>query len=386
MSLFWRRPRAARSAPVRGRPDYVFIGLLAALVAVGFVALTSASGPLGASKFHDGFHYLKRQFLFGLLPGTALFLFLSRFEYRRLLRFWRLFLVASLVLLVVVFVPGLRAPWGTSRSWITLFGMSLQPIEIVKLTLAVAVAGWLESIGERGIRDWRQGLAPFLLGLGFVAGLVMAQPDTGGVMVLASLVVAQYLVAGAPWPHLAAIGAVGAAGLYAVVKAAPYRMARFMTFLHPELDPLGKGYHINQAYLAIGSGGVFGLGLGQGLQKKLYLPEVVGDSVVAVMAEELGFVLIILFLALFVAFVWRGFAVARRTADVFGRLLATGLMAWMSIQAFLNVGSMVGLMPMTGLPFPFVSYGGTALFASLAAMGLVVAISRTSRAPRNSRL
>jgi cell division protein FtsW len=149
-----------------------------------------------------------------------------------------------------------------------------------------------------------------------------------------------------------------------------------MTYLHPELDPQGVGYHINQAYLAIGSGGLLGLGLGHSKQKYLYLPEVVGDSIAAIMAEELGFVAVCLFLSLFLAFCWRGLSVARRASDDFSRYVAVGLMAWIGCQAVLNVGSMVGLLPMTGLPLPFVSHGGSALMMTLAAMGVMLGISR----------
>jgi cell division protein FtsW len=359
-----------------GKPDYTFFVLLAVMLVVGFIVLTSASAPLGAQKFHDGFHYVKRQFLFGLLPGLVAFFVASRIDYRHFRRFWPHFYALSLVVLSLVFIPGLRADWGTSRSWISLFGFSFQPIEVAKVTFAIGLAGWLEAVGERKLADARHGLLPFLLGLGLVAGLLMAQPDTGGVLVVAAMAMVTFLVAGAPWHHLGAIIGLGVAGLYAVIKAAPYRLARFTTFMHPELDPLGRGYHINQAFLAIGSGGLFGLGLGHSRQKFLYLPEVAGDSVMAVMAEELGFIAMMVFFALFAVFIARGFSIAKGTSDDFGRFLVVALMSWIAVQAFLNVGSMIGLMPMTGLPFPFVSYGGTSLFATLGAMGLIASVAR----------
>jgi cell division protein FtsW len=364
--------------PTAGKSDYTFYLLLGLLLAVGFAALVSASAPLGAQKFQDGFHYVKRQFLFGLVPGLIAFFLASRLDYRIFRRFWPYFFGVTLIALSLVFIPGIRADWGTSHSWINVFGFSFQPIEVAKVTVALALAGWLEAVGERRLADPRQGLMPFLVGLGLVAGMLMAQPDTGGVLVVASMAMAAFLVAGAPWLHLGTIIGLGAAGLYAVIKAAPYRMARFMTFLHPEKDPLGSGYHINQAFLAIGSGGLLGVGLGHSRQKFLYLPEVAGDSVMAVMAEELGLVMMIAFLALFAAFVVRGLTIARRSQDDFGRYLAVALTAWVASQAFFNIGSMIGLMPMTGLPFPFVSYGGTALFATLGAMGLIASVARHS--------
>lgn len=364
---------AMRSA---GKSDYTFFILLAVMLTVGFIVLTSASAPLGAQKFGDGFHYVKRQFLFGLLPGLAAFFVASRLDYRLFRRFWPHLYALTLVVLALVFVPGLRADWGTSHSWINLFGFSFQPIEVAKVTFAVALAGWLEAVGERRLADARYGLLPFLVGLGLVGGLLMAQPDTGGLLVVAAMAMATFVVAGAPWFHLGSIIGLGTAGLYAVVKVSPYRLARFMTFLHPENDPLGKGYHINQAFLAIGSGGLFGLGLGHSRQKFLYLPEVAGDSIMAVMSEELGFVMMTLFFIVFAFFIARGFSLAKATQDDFGRFLVVALMSWITAQAFLNVGSMIGLMPMTGLPFPFVSYGGTSLFAMLGAMGLIASVAR----------
>lgn len=360
------------------KPDYVFLGLLAAVLAVGFVVLTSASAPLGAQKFQDGFYYLKHQALAGLLPGAVLFLVLSAVDYRFWRRLWPHLYVAAVVLLVLVFIPGLAADWGTSRSWLNVYGFSFQPVEAVKLLFVLAMAGWLTATGERGVADWRSGFLPFVTGVGLVAGLLVLQPDTGGMFALAFIAAAQYFAAGAPFTHLVALVAMGAAGLWAVVRAAPYRLARFMTFLNPELDPSGRGYHINQAFLAVGSGGIFGLGLGHSRQKYLYLPEVAGDSIMAVMAEEFGFVLMVAFIALFAAFVWRGLTVARRAPDDYGRYVAVGIVAWVGGQALLNIGSIVGLMPMTGLPFPFVSYGGTAMMSLLAAMGVMVSVSRFS--------
>lgn len=360
----------------QSKPDYVFMAMLAAILAVGFVVLTSASGPLGSQQFHDGFHFIKRQFYYGLLPGVVFFLVFAKIDYRFWRRWWPHLYVLSLAMLILVFVPGLAAPWGTSRSWIGIGGFSFQPIEFVKLTFLLALAGWLQAVGERQLADWRQGPWPFLIGLGLVAALVMAQPDTGGLLVIAGIAMAEYFVAGAPWSHLAGFAAMAAVGVAAIVVTAPYRLARLTTFLHPAADPLGRGYHINQAFLAIGSGGLIGLGLGHSRQKFLYLPEVAGDSIMAVMAEELGFVVMLLFLIFFLAFLMRGLSIAKRAHDDFGRFIVTGIMAWVAVQAALNIGSMVGLMPITGLPFPFVSSGGTALTAMLAAMGVVVNVSR----------
>ncbi len=361
-----------------GRHDLVFLALLGAIIVLGLVMLTSASGPVAYQRFGDAFWFLKHQLFFGILPGVVAFAVLSRIDYR----FWRTMalqlLVASVVLLLLVFVPGLGAEWGTSRSWINVFGFSLQPAEIVKLTFLLYLAALLEGKGEEGVRDLSAGLAPFLIALGTIALLIILQPDLGSLMVIAAIAVSMYFLAGAPWVYLLGMGGAGVVALALLIKSAPYRAARLMTFLHPELDPQGTGYHINQAFLAIGSGGLFGLGLGHSRQKYLYLPEVVGDSIFAVMAEEFGFILMLGVLALILAFLLRGLRIAQEAPDAFGRFIASGIVAWVFFQTLFNVGSMVGVMPMTGLPMPFVSYGGTAMLVIMAAMGIMANIAKQS--------
>ncbi len=357
------------------RPDYVFLGLTGALLLLGFVLLTSASGPVAIQKFGDAYWYVKHQALFGLLPGALLFYAASRIDYR----FWRThagwLFAGSLLLLVLVLIPGVSARWGSSHSWINIGGLSVQPVEFVKLTLIIFLAGWFEAAGDRGIAAPAAGLLPFLAATGAAALLIVLQPDLGSLLIVAAAAATVYFAAGAPWLHLAALGGAGGAALWLLIKTAPYRTARLMTFLHPELDPQGIGYHINQAFLAIGSGGWIGLGLGHSRQKYLYLPEAVGDSIFAVTAEELGFVVTLAVLALFTAFFWRVLKIAAEAPDDFGRLTAAGIAGWIFFQTLFNVGSMVGIMPITGLPLPFVSYGGTALMVLLGAAGILANIS-----------
>lgn len=358
------------------RPDYVFASMFAVVLFLGLVMVMSASGPVAYQKFGDTYWYLKHQLLYGLLPGTVFFMITSRIDYR----LWRTLavplLIASIILLLLVFVPGIGADWGTSRSWIGVGGFSLQPAEIVKLAFLFYLAAWLEARGEEGVQDVSSGLIPFLVVLGILAVLIVLQPDIGSLMVLVSMSLVVYFLAGAPWLHLLGI-IVGGFGILAIlIKSAPYRTARFMTFLNPELDPTGIGYHINQALLAIGSGGLFGVGLGYSRQKYLYLPEVVGDSIFAVMAEELGYVVMVMVLVLLAAFILRGLRIARNAPDMFGMFVATGIMGWIFFQTMFNVGSMLGLLPITGLPMPLVSYGGTALMVVMAAMGVIFNISR----------
>jgi len=367
------------------KPDLLFLIMAGVLLVTGLVMLNFASGPVAYQKFDDPYWYLRHQVLFGLLPGLVLFAVTALVDYR----FWRraapYLFGASILLLILVFVPGFSATWSASKSWVRLVGLSFQPVEAAKLALLIFLAAWFAKVGSRGARTAAEGIGPFLAAVGAVSLLVMLQPDFGSLMVIVSAAAVVFFLAGAKWTHLSALAAAGAALLYVTVKTAPHRTARFMTFLHPELDPRGIGYHINQAFLAIGSGGFFGLGLGHSRQKYLYLPEVIGDSIFAVMAEELGFFMTALFLILLAAFFWRGLLIAERAPDDFGRLLAAGIMGWIFFQALFNLGSMVGLLPVTGLPLPFVSYGGTAMAMLLAALGLLANISMQGAGGRTAK-
>lgn len=337
--------------------------------------LSSATSVIGYDKFGDSYWYLKHQIVSGLLPGLFLFLVLSKIDYRVWKKFIPMLLCFSLGLLILVFIPGIRADYGQARSWVNIVGFSMQPAEIVKLTFLLYIAAWLERRRER-IKSFAYGLVPFAIYLAIIAGLIIMQPDIGTLVIIVFMSLAVFFAAGARIKHIGLLVLAGLGGLGVLIWLAPYRLDRLTAFLNPSADPQGIGYHINQALLAIGSGGWFGLGLGNSRQKFQYLPEVAGDSIFAVMAEELGFVLM---LALIVAFLWmfiRLIKVARGAPDNFGYLVAIGVGAWIVGQAFVNIGAMVGLLPLTGLPLPLISYGGTAMAITMAAMGIVVNISR----------
>ncbi|MFH1315575.1 MAG: putative lipid II flippase FtsW [Candidatus Uhrbacteria bacterium] len=361
----------------RKQPDWIFLGIVAAIIFFGLIMLTSASGPNGYEKFGDSFYYIKHQLIFGLIPGIAGLVLFMKIPYLK----WRdnafALLIVSIVLLLLVFIPGIGSEFGTSRSWISIFGIfSVQPAEIVKLTFLFYLAAWLELRGRSRVSDVYSGFLPFLLALGSIMLLMILQPDIGTMSIIVAMSLVVYFVAGAPLTYIGALLAGGLVMFGALIKLAPYRAARFTTFLHPELDPQGIGYHINQALLAIGSGGFFGLGYGHSRQKFQYLPEVFGDSIFAVVAEELGYVLSCVLIVLFVALMWRGLKIAMNAPDKFARLVVIGIISWFVIQAFVNIGSMVGILPMTGVPLPFVSYGGTALAISLIGIGVILNISR----------
>ena len=364
-----------------GSIDYVLLLIVGTIVLFGLIMLLSASAPSGYAEFADSYYFVKHQIIFGLIPGIAALLAFSRIPYT----FWRThawnLLILSILLLVLVFIPGLSAGIGSAHSWISIGGVfSLQPSEIVKLTFLFYLAAWLGQRDRQSVRDVHGGFIPFVAVLGVIMLLMILQPDIGTMSIIAAMSLVVYFVAGAPIGYVVGLILAGLASLGLLIAAAPYRAQRLTTFLHPELDPQGIGYHINQALLAIGSGGFFGLGYGHSRQKFQYLPEVAGDSIFAIISEEMGFVVAMLTIGLFLLLLWRMISIAKRAPDNFAKYVVVGIAAWIVIQAFVNIGSMVALMPITGVPLPFISYGGTSLAISLAAVGVVLNVSKSTKA------
>jgi cell division protein FtsW len=359
--------------------DYSLLALIGLIVLFGLVVLSSASGPVGYQKFGDSYYYVKHQLIYGLIPGIALLLICMNINYS----FWRkralILLGGSLFLSLLVFIPGIGAEFGTARSWIHFGNFSFQPSELLKLAFLFYLAAWLGARGEKKMQDASSGLMPFLISLGVVMLLLILQPDIGTMSIIVAMAIIVYITAGAPWLHVGILVSGGAGLIFLLIQLAPYRAARFMTFLHPELDPQGVWYHINQALLAIGSGGIFGLGLGHSRQKFQYLPEVAGDSIFAIVAEELGMVISVMVIAAFIMLLLRGFKIGSQAKDDFAKFLAVGIVSWIVVQALVNIGSMVGIMPMTGVPLPFISYGGSALAVSLGAIGILLNIDKVSK-------
>ncbi len=357
-------------------PDWYLVGIVGFLLAFGLVMLSSAGVAVGWKNFNDSYYHFKHQILFGVLPGLIFFFILARVNYQFYKKWAALSLVISIGLLILVFIPGIGAPWGTARSWVKIFGFSFQPSEIVKLTYLVYLASWLASREEKHIKDFRTGFLPFALVLAVIIILMLLEPDTGTMFIIVAASLAVYFLAGGKFFHILLLTALCAAGMAAVIKRSPYRAQRFMAFLHPELDPQGIGYHINQALWAVGSGGWLGRGFGHSRQKFAYLPEVVGDSIFAVIAEELGWLIAGFLILVFLILLFRGLKLFKQCRDPFGRYLAAGITVWLVFQAFLNIGAIIGVLPLTGVTLPFISYGGTSLAVSLAAVGILVNISR----------
>ncbi len=348
------------------------------LVVFGLVMLSSAGVVDGQKKFGSPYYYVIHQLLYGALPGAALFLLLSRVNYK----FWRKVALPLLIvvtgLLVLVFVPGIGYSFKGAQRWVGFKFLSFQPSEFLKLTLIIYLAAWFSRYEGR-INVGLHSIAPFFLVFGFAGLLLLLQPDMGTLVLITLIALSMYFFAGAKLSHFAVLILVLAIllGTFSVLE--PYRFDRLKTFFNPAADKQGAAYHINQALLGIGSGGIFGLGFGQSQQKEFnYLPEPVGDSIFAIIVEELGFVGAIALLALFLMLALVLINIARNVHNQFGKLLVLGIMAWITGQAIVNISAISGLIPLTGIPLPFISFGSSSLVTMLAGLGIVASVSRHS--------
>lgn len=355
--------------------DQVLLLTIIGITLFGFIMVASASSVLAEKHYQDAYYFVKHQFLFGGIVGSVLFLigFFVPYKYWRLLALPGMLL--ALCLLVLVFIPGLHITSGGASRWIGIGPITIQPTEVTKLAFIIYLAALLEKKGE-DIKDFRKSVVPFLVIIGIIGTLIMRQPDMGTFISITLIATSMIFVAGFRLRHLFIIALGGTAVFAIFLNTAKYRLERIMVYLHPELDPQGIGYQINQALLAVGTGGMWGQGLGRSRQKYYYLPEPAGDSIFAIIAEEFGLIRSGILLLAFALIGYKGFEIARRTPDTFGRLLATGITSWILIQTFINVGSILAITPMTGIPLPYISYGGSALAAVLFASGILINISK----------
>lgn len=360
---------------VKHAADYALLLTIVGLTLFGFLMVTSASSVIAEKYWDDTYFFTKRQIFYGGTVGLALFLvgfYTSYYVWRHVAL---LGLLLSLVLLVLVFIPGLQVASGGAARWIGFGPITIQPTELTKLTFIIYLAALLEKKGQ-AVRDFRAGVVPFLIIMGIICVLIVLQPDIGTLFTITTVALAMVFAAGFRLRHLFIILLSGASVFAVLINTARYRLERIMVYLHPELDPQGIGYQINQALLAVGTGGWWGLGLGRSRQKYYYLPEPAGDSIFAIIAEELGLLRASAVLVAYAFIGWRGLRIARAAPDVFGRLLAVGITTWLCAQAMINIGAILGVLPLTGIPLPFVSYGGSALATALLASGVLLNISK----------
>lgn len=358
--------------------DYWLSLTIFALVAFGLVMIYSVS-KYYSLQITDGStdkYYLNKQ-LICLIVGLFAWVIFQGIDYR----FWQkkstLMLFLTLGLLFLPLLP-FGHGGGVGQRWINLKIFSFQPAEVAKLTFIIYLSGWFSSKGE-DLNKIKKMFLPFALLVAAISFLLLLQKDLGTLSIFVAVSGAIFIFAGAPIYQIFASGGIAGLLLWLAVKIEPYRMERMLTFLNPNNETQGAGYHIRNALIAIGSGGLFGLGFGQSKQKYLYLPEAHTDSIFAIISEELGFVRSTIIIILFAVVAVRGYKIAKNAPDTFSRLLAAGIVTWLTAQMFVNIGTMLSLLPMTGIPLPFISYGGSSLVVLLAAVGIVANVSKNQQ-------
>ena len=355
-------------------PDFVIFFAVICLLGFGVVMVYSASAVSAYVNFNDSYYFLKRQIVWAAL-GLAAMLMAMNIDYR----VWRSLavplMILTIILLILVLIPGLGKVVNGARRWLGFGSFFIQPSEIAKLALVLFCSTTL-AVTQEKIKSFMRGVAPQLLVLLLVFGLILKQPDLGTALVIAGTVFLLLFAAGAKVSHLASLGAVGIAGIAVAIFTEPYRMRRIMAFSDPWSDPLNSGYHIIQSLYALGSGGLFGVGLGRSREKFLYLPEPHTDFIFAILGEELGFIGTAAVLILFFLLLWRGLRIAMSAPDIYGSMLATGITSVIILQATMNIAVVTASMPVTGIPLPFISFGGSALVFTLTGVGILLNISR----------
>lgn len=355
-----------------GEIDYGIFYSVILLLAVGVVMVYSASSYYAMFRDNDSMYYLKRQLMWAPI-GIGAMCFMMSYDYHKIKKYTFALMIATIPLLLAVY---LFSPVNGAQRWIKLGPLSFQPSELTKYTVVLFLAMSLEAKGER-IKDFTKGILPYLGIAALYAALVLAQKSLSIASVIMIVTFIMLFAAGGRIKHLFGYVAptlVAAAVAFTILE--PYRMRRLLNFTNPWQDPTGDGYQLIQSFYALGAGGLTGLGLGQSRQKTLYMPEPHNDFIFSIIGEELGLIGCVVIIALFVFFVWRGIIVAMKAKDVYGSLLAVGITSVIAVQSLINIAVVTGSMPVTGVPLPFISYGGSSLVINMTAMGILLNISR----------
>ena len=356
------------------RIDVVLLIAVILISIFGVIMIYSSSTVWALYKFNDKYKYLKTQGLF-LMVGYVIMAIVTKVSYREYLKKVNIIFGVCFLLLILVLIPGVGTVRNGSRSWFGIGGLGIQPSEFMKLGIIFFTAKYLTH-NERILNNIKTGVLPILIVLLLVFGLIMLQPDFGTGVVLVMSIIAMLFVAGVNMSFFIKLGFLGLLGVVVLIIIAPYRMSRIVAFLNPWSDPLGSGFQIIQSLYAIGPGGLLGLGLGNSIQKHFYLPEPQTDFIFAIISEELGFMGVLLVSLLFGIIIYRGFRIAINCKELFGKYLAFGITFGLAFQALLNLMVVVGLIPVTGVTLPFLSYGGSSLIISLINMGILLNISK----------
>ena len=355
--------------------DKPFLFISVILIVFGFFIFSSAALALLAKENSNYSNIAFSQTIFGLFLGAVSMVVISRLDIQvwKKSAFW--FLVGAIIVNILVLVPEIGFEHAGAKRWIVLAGISFQTSEILKLAFIVYFAAWLARVKDK-VKTFRWGFLPLLVLLAISAFLLLNQPDTDNFILIIFAGIAMFIVAGGKWHYVFMLILAGIIGLVLLAFTRPYIMQRITTYLNTQVDAQGASYQVQQSLIAVGSGGLFGRGFGQSVQKFTYLPEPIGDSVFAVAAEEFGFVGSVLLLIIFVLFATRGLKIASQTTNIFARLTTVGIVIIIISQAFVNIGAMLGVIPLSGITLPFVSHGGTSLFITLLEVGIILSISR----------
>lgn len=361
--------------PRKSKFDKFFFGVIVFLVFIGVAMFVSASLGLLPRNEKAFYGVLISQLVLGLGLGSMGMYFAYKINYK----FWRKnafwILLGSILITASVFIPGLGRSHGGAQRWLDLGPVSFQPVEFLKFGFIIYFAAWL-SWAKHKVQDFKFGILPFAILLGIIAFVLLKQPDTKSFILISFTGLCMLFVSGVKVKYIIGTGVVAAVLLGGLVMFTPYLQKRVQTFLDPSQDARGASYQIQQSMIAIGSGGVFGRGYGQSVQKFSYLPEPQGDSIFAVIGEELGFAGSIFVVLLYIVFVLKGISIARRAPDQFSRLLVFGIVILIGAQSFMHIASVIGVFPLTGVPLVFMSHGGTAFMIYLVAIGVVLQISK----------
>lgn len=375
---------------MKKRFNYFLLFLVAFLVAFGFLFLSCLSSLESLSKFGNTNYYLLHQLLNGILPGIILAFIAYKIPLHHIKKWAPVLVILNLALLVLVFLPFLGLKLGGASRWLNLGAVALQPSEFLKITSILYLSAWIssklsgahtsgwKSNAKKGYHNLIYVFVPFIIFLTFVSAILILQPDLSTLGIIGLTLAVMYFSAKTPLWHTASIIVAAAGGLLLLIKYESYRLDRWLIFLHPESDPLGKGFQLRQSLISLGSGGIFGKGLGMSTQKFGHLPEAMTDSFFAIIGEELGIIGCAAVLILFILFFWLGIRIAKRSNDRFAKLTAVGITFWITFQAMINIASASGIFPLSGIPLPFFSYGGSHIVTELIGVGLLLNISKNS--------
>lgn len=354
--------------------DFIIIFSVVLLTSIGIIMVFSASQYSAGIRFNDNFHYLKSQLRWSILGFIAMTI-ASHYPYKKIQRYSTLIFIICLILLGIKFIPGIGVEANGATRWIGVGNNTIQPSELTKIGIIIFMANSISKKKEE-IRTFSKGIIPYLFLMALVSGMIILEPDLSTAVIIAAIIFSMLFVAGANLKYIFGLVALAIPVLGVLIATAEYRLGRFTAFLHPWEDSAGDGYQIIQSLLALGSGGLFGQGLGNGKQKLLYIPEPQNDFIFAHIGEELGLIGTTTIIVLFMLLIWRGIRIALHAPDMFASLFACGIVFMIAFQVIINIGVATSVLPVTGMPLPFISAGGSSLFFLMVGIGILLNISR----------